>query len=153
MARRLTGEKAQHRKFAVEFFNGTWRLLEKRRRTPEEDLRMVHMAHASRYHWGVIGKPTNWAIGEWQVSHVYAVLRRGEPALYHAKRGLAVCHKAGLRDFYLAYAHEALARASLVAGRRGDARRHLARAKRAGSTIKEADDRKLFERDIATIRL
>ena len=153
MGRRSTGERAQHRKLAVSLFNGTWRLLEKKRRTPEEDLRMIHMAHASVHHWLAAGKAPNWAIGEWQVSRVYAVLRRPEPALYHAKRCFAVCRKAGLRDFYLAYACEALTRAFLVAGRRREARRFFELAKRAGKAIKEEDDRKLFEQDLKTIRL
>jgi hypothetical protein len=114
---------------------------------------MIHMAHASVYHWLVAGRAPNWAIGEWQVSRVYAVLRRPEPALFHAKRCFAVCRKAGLRDFYLAYACEALARAFLVAGRRRDARKFFELAKRAGQAIEEDDDRELFERDLKTIRL
>jgi len=153
MVRRTTKTREADRTFAVKCFNGTWRLLERKRRTLEEDLRMIHMAHASVHHWLVAGKAPNWAIGEWQVSRVYAVLRRPEPALYHAKRCLAVCRKAGLRDFYLAYACEALTRAFLVAGRRREARRFFELAKRAGKAIKEEDDRKLFEQDLRTIRL
>lgn len=114
---------------------------------------MIHTVHASAYHWGVVGKAPNWAIGEWQVSRVYSFLRRPEPALYHAKRCLAICNKARLRDFYLAYAYEALARASLLAGRRREARRYLTLGKRAGLAIKEDEDRELFEKDIASIRL
>ncbi len=153
MARRVTGEAAQHRKFAVACFNGTWKLILKRRRSREEDDRMVHMAHASCYHWGLVGKPGNVAVGEWQVSHVYAVLRRPEPALYHAQRCLSVCRKAGLRDFYLAFAYEALARASAVAGKRKDAARFVALARKAGAEILEKEDRELLDRDLASIRL
>ncbi|MEK6851483.1 MAG: hypothetical protein AABY30_02980, partial [Candidatus Thermoplasmatota archaeon] len=71
-----------HRKLGVDLFNATWTLLEKKR-TRDEDVKMVHMAHASRHHWAQVGTPSNLAVGEWQVSHVYAVLRRAEPALYH----------------------------------------------------------------------
>ncbi|HKZ48392.1 MAG TPA: hypothetical protein VJ397_06345, partial [Thermoplasmata archaeon] len=69
-----------HRRFAVESFNATWKLVLKKRRTRADDVRMVHLAHASSHHWGIAGGPRNWAIGEWQVSHVYAFLRRAEPA-------------------------------------------------------------------------
>jgi hypothetical protein len=44
---------------------------------------MVHMAHASRFHWDNVGDDQNRAIGEWQVARVYAVLGRAESALFH----------------------------------------------------------------------
>src|SRR3990170_1377477 len=142
-----------HRRFAVECFNATWKLILKKRRTRGDDVRMVHLAHASRHHWGIAGGPRNWAIGEWQVSHVYAVLRRGEPALYHARRCLETCRKHGVRDFPLAYAFEALARASHVAGSRRDVTRYWALAAKAGSKIAEREDREQFFRDLATLPL
>jgi len=74
------------------------------------------MAHASRHHWGVVGGPVQWAIGEWQVSHVYALLHRGEPALFHARQGLRICRRNGLKDFVQAYAYESVARAMAVNG-------------------------------------
>ena len=49
---------------------------------------MIHAAHASRYHWSKVGTNANLARGEWQVSRVYTVLDRAEPALYHAHRCL-----------------------------------------------------------------
>jgi len=131
----------RERAIAVELFNEVWRLLEKPRRSKADADRMVHAAHASRHHWGEVGTPVNVAIGEWQVSHVYAVLRRAEPATYHAKRCLALCREHGIGDFPLAFAYEALARADALAGRRGDLRRHLAAAERAGRRIAEEEDR------------
>src|SRR3989304_223135 len=64
MAARTRGERESHRKFAVDLFNLAWTLMETRRRTREEDLRMIHAAHASRYHWEPVGSPQNLAIGE-----------------------------------------------------------------------------------------
>lgn len=112
---------------------------------------MIHAAHASRYHWGVVGKPVQVAIGEWQVSHVYAVLRHPESALYHARRCLAVCREHGIRDFPLAFAYEALARASAVAGKAKDRDRFIRRARAAASGIEDEEDRKLVLSDLATI--
>jgi len=67
-----------HRQFAAKFFNDTWELLARPERTPEEDDRMIHLAHASRLHWQFAGKPENIAVGEWQVSRVHAVLGQCE---------------------------------------------------------------------------
>ena len=69
-----------------DLFNLVWELLERPGRSAEEDDRMVHAAHASRYHWGQVGQPTQFAIGEWQCARVYSVLGRAEPALHHARR-------------------------------------------------------------------
>lgn len=152
MGHKVAGAEAKwHRKTAVELFNHVWTLLEKPRRTKDEDLRMIHEVHASRHHWGLVGSPVNFAIGEWQVSHVYAVLRRPEPATYHAERCLAICKANRIGDFPLAFAYEALARGAAVAGRRGDLRKHLAAAERAGQRIREKEDREEFFRQLGTI--
>ena len=112
---------------------------------------MIHAAHASRHHWGIVGTPMNIAVGEWQVSHVYAVLRRAEPATYHALRALRMCKAHGLKGFVLAFAYEALARADAVAGRRRDLRNHLGLAYRAGLRIDEKEEREEFFRQLATV--
>ena len=44
-----------HKKYAIDTFNQTWQLLDKTVRTEEEDKRMVHAAHASRFHWCEVG--------------------------------------------------------------------------------------------------
>ena len=85
--KKATGQEL-HKKFAVELFNQVWDLLEKEDRSVEEDDRMVHAAHASRFHWGEIGTPLEFERGEWQVSRVYAVLKRPHGALYHGQRCL-----------------------------------------------------------------
>ena len=139
-----------HRKLAVDLFNGTWTLIEKKRMR-EEDLAMIHMAHASRHHWAQVGTPENLAIGEWQVSHVHALLRRAEPALYHARACLRVCKEGRVRGFPLAYAYEALARASAVAGSREDRDRYVRLGERAAKAIPEAEDRAQFLRDLASV--
>lgn len=146
-----TASKADHRRHAVDAFNGTWKLIVKARRSRDDDLRMIHMAHASRHHWGIAGGPVNWAIGEWQVSHVYALLRRAEPALYHAQECLRICKGHRVRDFALAYAYEALARASALAGRRADVARFVALGARASRDIKDVQDREQFLRDLRSV--
>lgn len=140
-----------HRRLAASLFNHVWTLLETPERAPELDDEMIHAAHASRYHWGHVGEPVNFARGEWQIARVYAVLKRPEPARYHAQRCLDICLANGIGDFDLAYAYEALARASAVAGD-DEARNNYAElAHEAGKSIIDDDDRQLFESDMATI--
>jgi hypothetical protein len=145
-------KKADHRKLAIQLFNHTWTLLDRKRRSAADDDAMVHAAHASRHHWAACGTALNLARGEWQVSRVYAVLRRPEGALHHARRSLELCREHGISDFDLAFAYEALARASRVAGRKTEEARYLRRARSLGAKIADADDRAHFERELATIR-
>jgi DNA-binding transcriptional MerR regulator len=139
------------RQLAVDLFNGVWRLLEKEDRNVEDDDRMLHMAHASRYHWGQVGDPVNRSRGEWQCSRVYSVLGRTEPALYHARRGLEICQAHGIGDWDLAFAYESLARAHAVAGDKDQARSWTEQALAAAEDIAEDEDRELLHTDLEAI--
>jgi hypothetical protein len=139
------------RQIAIDLFNGVWKLLEQPSRSVEDDDRMLHMAHASRYHWGEVGEPVNRSRGEWQCSRVYAVLGRPEPALHHARRGLEICRVHDIGDFDVAFAYESLARAHAVAGDTDQARDWADQARQAAAAISEDDDRELLLSDVATI--
>ena len=136
-----------HRQLGVDLFNEVWRLMQSR----EDDDRMIHAAHASRYHWGEAPecKPENLARGEWQISRVYTVAELPEPALRHALRCLDHCEANALTDWDLAYAYEAIARAYKVAGKDPEAQAYKKLA--AEVPIAEADDREHLEEDLATL--
>ena len=154
MAKELTDDdRKMHRAQGVELFNFTWTLIEKKERTQEEVDTMIHAAHASRHHWGFVGEPKNFARGEWQISRVYAVLGRVEPAMYHANRCLAICEENGIGDFDIAYAYEALARATSIAGAERKLSEYMSKARALGAKIADAEDREHFEEDLATIKL
>lgn len=106
-----------------------------------------------RYHWGQVPDATtvNIVRGEWQVSHVYAVLGRAEPALFHARRVLDICQSAGIGDWELAFGYEALARGLVVAGDTAGARDAVRQAVRAAAGIAKDRDRELLFGDLATI--
>ncbi len=136
--------KEFHARMASDLFNLTWDLLDKTDRTPADNDKMIHAAHASRFHWGEIGTALNLARGEWQVSRVYATLGRPEPALYHGRRSLELCEQNGIADFDLAFAHEALARGYALAGDTAKAQAHIAAARKAAEAIAKAEDRDYF---------
>lgn len=140
-----------HKKFAVDLFNLTWDLLDKEERTQAEDDTMVHAAHASRYHWGQVGTPVHFARGEWQISRVYAVLSRPEPALYHAQRSLSLCTENDIGDFDLAFAYEALARAYAVAGDAVKSQEYVTLAEQASQQIEDEGNRDYFLSELKTV--
>lgn len=139
------------RTLAADLFNYCWTLIEKEDRTPRETDRMIDAAHASRFFWEQIGEPVHHARGEWQISRAYAVAGRPDPALYHARKSLAICEANRIGDFDLAYAYEALARAYAVAGDGASASEWAAKARRAAEDIADPDDRELLLNDVADL--
>lgn len=140
--------KEAHKKFAIDGFNLVWSLLGNKDRTKEDDDKMVHAAHASRFHWGEIGTPVEFERGEWQISRVYSVLGRAESALFHAKRCLEICTENNIEDFDIAFAHEAMARANAALGNKLEFEKHYLLAKEAGEKIKGKEDKEYFLSDL-----
>jgi hypothetical protein len=143
----------EERQLAVDLFNRAWTLMELDGRTPEQDDELIHTAHASAYHWLQGGTPANRARSEWQLSRVYVVLGRVEPALHHARRCREICeaHPDALEDWDLPYAHEALARAHALAGEADEAGRHTAAARELTARVAGAEDREHLEADLGTL--
>jgi DNA-binding transcriptional MerR regulator len=141
----------EERRLAADLFNHTWELLETPDRSGAQDDRMIHAAHASRFHWDRVGQASNLIAGEWQCSRVYAVLGRAEPSAWHARRALAGCDDAEITGFLRAASNEALARALLVAGDRAGAAEAEAAAWSAAEAIDDEEDRQIFEQDMASL--
>lgn len=139
-----------HKKHAVDLFNHTWTLIERPFLTDEDMDDMIHSAHASRHHWGKYSQhePHHRARGEWQISHVYAILKMPDSAVYHGKRCLQICEDHGIGDWDIAYAHEALARAYAAAGNRAEFEKHYSMAQVLGENIEELDDKKQLFTDL-----
>lgn len=107
----------EHKKLGIKYFNSTWDLIDKKDRTPEDNLEMIQSAHKSQHHWRHGGgTPLNLARGEWQISHMYAVLGMGEPALNHAFSYKAQVEENNIGDFDLVFVYEALAFAYKLLG-------------------------------------
>jgi hypothetical protein len=144
----FTLDPDDERRLAATLFNHTWTLLERTDRSPRDDDEMLHSAHASRHHWGVVGGPVHQARGEWQCSRVYAVLRRPEPALHHARRCLALVEEYDLGPFDLGCGHEAMARAYRIAGSAEEVTRHLGLGYAAADGCTGEEERELLRADL-----
>jgi hypothetical protein len=143
------------RQLGVELYNSSWALMERPDRTPEADDELVHHVHASMFHWlqAPECEPKHRARGEWLCSRAYAVLRRAEPAMHHARRCLELCeqHADNVEDWDLAFAYEALARASRVTGDEDEARRYEERGRKLAERIADPEDKKIVLDDFATL--
>lgn len=140
-----------HKEMAIACFNGTWDLMDKASRTEEENMEMIHQAHASVYHWSKLGKPLNLTRGEWQVSRVYGLLSMGESALYHGMKCLDYCEKNDFRDYDLAFAYESIARAHKVLGDETSYKAYYEKAMIACEAISDEDNKAYFEQELKSI--
>jgi len=141
-----------HERLAKSLFNSTWDLLDKKDRTEDDEVAMIHAAHASRHHWGQIGEPLQFERGEWQISRVYSVLGRSEPALYHAKLCLETCEENEIGDFDIAFAYEAMARAYAVAGDEENYLMYMGKAEKVGGEIEDKGNRDYFMGELNSIK-
>ena len=83
-----------HREMANKCFNEAWDYLDKKDRDANDEQQMLHLAHAARFHQSFVGNDRNFAISDWQISRVYAALKR--PRL--AKSSLERMPSANLTD-------------------------------------------------------
>jgi DNA-binding transcriptional MerR regulator len=148
-----TLDAATHRALGVGLYNHTWDFLEMEERTPAQDDELLETAYASAYHWRFVGHAANLARSHYLLARAYAVLGRGEPALHHARRCVAILEAGGqgIEDWDYPAAAEAMARALVVSGRLGEAAEWKARALEAAAEIAGEGDRKVIEADLATL--
>jgi hypothetical protein len=144
---------AAHRHFSAHCFNTAWDLIDKPDRTPEEDLDMLHRGISALWHW--TQRPdctaTNRSIGLWQVSRIYAILGQADNAHRYAGLCLKASSEPDVEPFYLAYAHEALARADMVAGKMDKMQKHLGDARQIAEQLTPDQETQNLLKDLATI--
>jgi hypothetical protein len=145
-----SSDRQIHETLAKQINGEVWSLLDRADRTAEDDERLVLAAHASYYHWLHAGTSVHRQRGEWMLAHVYTVLGREQPARHHARRCLEFTEGfAGeMKDFDVAYAYEAVARAEALTEQVDTARRYLQLAEAQGARIADEEDRTIFFGDL-----
>lgn len=110
---------------------------------------MLHLAHASLWHWTQRDDCTtqHLSVGYWLLARAYAVTNQGHDATRYANRCLEVSQ--GLPPFYLGYAHEAAARAAILNGDTDHDAKHRAEAQQLAAQVSDAQERSLLETDLA----
>jgi mannose-6-phosphate isomerase-like protein (cupin superfamily) len=143
-----------HRHFAVQCFNAVWPLLDLAQRDETQVEEMIHLAHASLWHWRQSPDctPLNESVGLWQLARVYAVADQAAQARHYASLCERVGAKAELPAFYVGYSHEAAARAETALGDYEAAREHLSSAASCAAAVEEDDDRAVLEADLDELR-
>ena len=146
----FSSEEKLHHYMGIEMNMQPWNLLGEKDRTEQDDTRMLNFAKASLYHWNKSPRfePVNGQRDQWMISHIYAILKRGKEALEFAQKTMGLTKQHNFKDFDLAYAYEAMARAHAASGNKDKCNRWFNKAKEAGEFIDSVEDKKIFEGDL-----
>jgi len=137
------------RTLAPRDFNHTWELLDKDALSREEQEEMLAATLSQRHNWYQVGSPRNWAIADWQVSRVAAVLGYADLSRRFAERSLELATEHDLGAFVTGFAHEAIARAAAEVDDVETFTEHLELARATLADIADDGDRDLLEADLA----
>lgn len=140
---------ATQRRLASEAFNHTWSLLDLDEWSREQEEEMLASTFAQRHHWYQVGGPRNWAIADWQVSRVAAVLGYSDLARRFGERSLELADEHDLGPFVAGFAHEAIARAAAAVDDVETFTWHLELAKKSLAEIEDDEERESLQSDLA----
>ena len=138
-----------HRTLAPRAFNDTWTLLDKDELTREEEEQMLASTFAQKFHWAAVGDARNWAIADWQVSRVLAVMGYAELSRRFGERSLEIAQEHDLDPFVKGFAHEAIARAAADIDDIDTFAEHVAAARALAAEIEDPEDRDVLAADLA----
>lgn len=139
------------RSAAVSLFNEAWSYIDLEARSPDEEQMMLATALGSLACWRKVGNEQNFSVSDWQVSRVYALIGDADQARIYGESALRFAEAGALKPFYVGFAHEALARAALMAGDVSLARRHIASATVRAGNVADDRDRQLLDAALAEL--
>jgi len=141
---------ASQRELAKISNHRVWDLLDKPDRSPGESEEMLQAAYASLYHWTKVGTGVHIQRAYWLLTKVYISLGKASDAVDQAVKcqELTEKHPGEMKDFDLAYAQEALARAYALSGDLERAKDHFETTEKLGHAIKDNEDRTIFQADL-----
>lgn len=144
-----------HRHFSVACFNAIWDLMDKEQRLPDDVEQMIHLAHVSFWHWMQCSEvdATKISVGYWMLSRVYAVAKQSNQALIYAEKCLDISREKQLEPFYLAYAYEALARASSMRSEQEKTKTYLQKGMEACAQVSDPESQSMVKADLEHIDL
>ncbi|MGH8927090.1 MAG: hypothetical protein ACRDWH_01970 [Acidimicrobiia bacterium] len=151
---RMVDERDVHRWFGVHLNNEAWNVIDEDAIGPDAPAEArevaLYRAFASAFHWRQVGTPIHHGRGEHLLSRTAAIVGEPELALHHASRYLEIiaAHPDLAEDWDHGFAHEAMARALAMAGRREEAVTERREAERLCALIADDEDRAIVEAEL-----
>ena len=136
------GNQQVHEYFAKECFDQCWQYIDLNDRSEFEDNHMIRLSETSFWHTSRIKKAPDDSLsaGLWQLSRVYALTGNFEKAYEYGHQCLMITQNASLAPFFMAYAHEAIARAQKTGSQSFDS--HLSKAYAYTDKVEEEKEKR-----------
>jgi len=130
-----------HRQHAARSNNRAW-ALSTTNRSETEDREMLNAAHASAYHWSVVGTELHNMRATMLLAEVHSALGMAESAVGYANDMWAYfTNQSAVPDWELAFAHTIYAHAALVAGNKDLYKSSYEQAQQSIANIADDEDR------------
>jgi len=146
-----TDPRTWSRYFAMEANNRAWQLASQAIRSASESREMLDAAHASAYHWNIVGTELNRMRANYLVAEVHALLGFGASALALATEALSYFESFDAPDWERAHIHVIHSHAAAAAG---DSEAHIASYSLAQAALRDVadpEDRRIVEQTFVQV--
>lgn len=109
-------EEVQHKNFAIKSNNDFWTLIDRGHLTPAEKEEVIHLAHASLWHWSKVGQPINLVRGYYVISRAYFSADKKIEGIYWGEKCWDQTEEMNLMGFDLVFGLEISARCKAAQG-------------------------------------
>lgn len=133
-----------NRWFAIECNNEAWRLAEQGSRTPDENERMVHLAHAAALHWSAVGDDDTRARAWALLAQAHALAGNGALAVHYAALNMDFVKGRSSADWEIAFAQIIMSNALHANGQLEQHREYYELARTSGEAIADPEDKEIF---------
>ncbi|MHA1904934.1 MAG: hypothetical protein ACW968_14740 [Candidatus Thorarchaeota archaeon] len=143
-----------HKKFGAKTNGGVWAVLDNKTPTEDELENALELAYTSRYHWKQAGTLTNDVRAVYMISRVFSHMKKGEPAVHHAKKMLELAKKAekedsdNWKDFDMPFVYEAIAKAHVAAGNKDECQKYVKMSQELIDKLKDKQDKEICQGEL-----
>lgn len=144
-------DRDEERSLAARLYNASWELLEQSERSIDQDVALLTNAFASKFHWGEVGGPQQWIIGEWMVARAAAGTGWAPLSLFFARRAFDAAEALGGPDWLVASTAEGVARAYRALNEQSECELWCRRAADLVDAIVNDEDRSIIAEQLASV--
>ena len=137
-----TDPHSWHRYYAMDCNNRAWSLAVQDRTTADDE-EMLNAAHASAYHWNVVGDEIHRIRAKMLLAEVHALLGLGETAMRHADEMRDYLLDRDAPDWEIAFVHTVHAHAAAAVGDADQHQSSYEAAEQAIEAIEDPEDRRI----------
>ena len=147
------GMQVIHQTFSSHCFNKTWSFIDKKELSKDDIENMIATSYTSLWHWKQRKdcSAQSLSVAYWQLGRVHCLANRLTTAKELGEKCLKVSLEGKLDAFYIGYAYEVLANASILKKDKQSAKNYLAKANEQLKLIENKENQGYLKADLAKL--